>query len=107
MEYSNDIDEGYKLLKLRKMSRKLAFKPTKTRLIRKLPQSIFIVPKPEAPVILKVRKKVNTYKRLTYVVLLGVVMAAYLVDTDADQMVNTVNSVSSLTKESLQFWGLS
>lgn len=69
----------------RRMARKLARNASKRRTVRKLPQSIVIVSKHHGRAY-HMRRAINTHKRLTYIVLLGAVMCAYMYDLDQDTL---------------------
>ncbi len=69
----------------RRMARKLARNASKKRTVRKLPQSIVIVPKHHGRS-QHMRRAINTHKRLTYILLLGVVVCPYMYDLDQDTL---------------------
>jgi hypothetical protein len=69
----------------RRMARKLARNKSKTRTVRKLPQSMVIVPRNGGRAF-PVREAINTNKRLTYILLLGAVLCAYWYDIDIDTL---------------------
>lgn len=77
----------------RRMARKLARNASKKRTVRKLPQSVVIVPKHHGRA-LHMRRAINTHKRLTYILLLGAVLCAYMYDLDQDTLASFMSTVS-------------
>ena len=77
----------------RRMARKLARNASKKRTVRKLPQSMVIVPKHHGRA-QHMRRAINTNKRLTYILLLGAVLCAYMYDLDQDTLEFFMRTVS-------------
>jgi hypothetical protein len=77
--------EEERILTARRMARKLARNRSHKRVVRKLPQAFVIVPRNGGRVF-PVREAINTNKRLTYILLLGAVMCAYMYDVDLDTL---------------------
>lgn len=77
----------------RRMARKLARNASRKRTVRKLPQSIVIVPEHHGRA-QHMRRAINTNKRLTYILLLGAVMCAYMYDIDQDTLEFFMRTVS-------------
>jgi hypothetical protein len=80
-----DEIEEERIMTARRMARKLARNKSKTRTVRKLPQSMIIVPRNGGRVF-PVRQAINTNKRMTYILLLGAVLCAYWYDIDVDTL---------------------
>jgi hypothetical protein len=76
-----DEIEEERVMTARRMARKLARNKSKNRTVRKLPQSMIIIPRNNGRAI-PVRRAINTNKRLTYILLLGAVLCAYWYDVD-------------------------
>lgn len=88
-----DEIEEERIMMARRMARKLARNASKKRTVRKLPQSIVIVPKHQGRRALHMRQAINTNKRLTYILLLGAVLCAYVYDIDQDTLENLIRTV--------------
>lgn len=84
--------EEERIMMARRMARKLARNASKKRTVRKLPQSIVIVPKHHGRV-LHMRRALNAHKRLTYILLLGAVLCAYMYDIDQDTLESFMRTV--------------
>ena len=80
-----DEYEEERIMTARRMARKLARNKSKSRTVRKLPQSMIMVPRNPRKAF-PVRKAINTNKRLTYILLLGAVLCAYWYDVDLDTL---------------------
>lgn len=80
-----DEIEEERIMTARRMARKLARNKSRNRTVRKLPQSMIIVPRNGGKVF-PVRQAINTNKRMTYILLLGAVMCAYWYDVDVDTL---------------------
>ncbi len=93
-------DNALRVAKLRKMSRKLARNQSRGRVVRKLPQTIFVdrTSKRPAPVL---RRSINKNKRLVYMLLLGAVMSLYVSDMDNFAWMKVYHSLESLQGVSL------
>lgn len=89
----DEYDEE-RIMTARRMARKLARNKSKNRTVRKLPQSMVIVPKRYGGRAYPIRKAINTNKRLTYILLLGAVMCAYMYDIDIDTLTVVMRTVS-------------
>jgi hypothetical protein len=87
-----DEIEEERIMTARRMARKLARNKSKNRTVRKLPQSMIIVPRNGGKVF-PVRRAINTNKRMTYILLLGAVMCAYWYDVDVDTLEEIVKVV--------------
>jgi hypothetical protein len=88
-----DEIEEERIMMARRMARKLARNASKKRTVRKLPQSMIIVPKRQGRRALHMRQAINTNKRLTYILLLGAVLCAYMYDIDQDTLENLIRTV--------------
>ena len=103
MDYQMDMEEQQRIMKLRKTARKLAKNSSKGRTVRKLSQSMVVVPKPKPHKPIHIRKSVNQNKRLTYIMLLGAVMCAYMYDLDQDTLEYMLNTLGHVTQTHLSF----
>lgn len=88
-----DEYEEERIMTARRMARKLARNKSKNRTVRKLPQSMIVVPRHGGRAY-PIRKAINTNKRLTYIILLGAVMCAYWYDIDIDTLEVVMRTVS-------------
>ncbi len=82
MDTQWQLDDRERIFQLRRMSTKLAKNQSRKRAIRKLPQTIFIVPRPKPSKTVWVRDSINRNKRLTYILLLGLSLIAFVYDID-------------------------
>ncbi len=110
----NDLspEELERIRAVRKTARKLASKPFPKRKVRKLPQTVFIVPKvvTRHPV-QEMRQTIYKKKPLVYIVLLGAVLFTYIQEVDADQVWDnaiqfkeTVKFAKSTIQEAREFY---
>lgn len=100
MEESWEEDRE-RIYRMRRMARKLASNRSHNRTIRKLPQSMVIVQAPRPKRVVPVRKVINSNKRLTYILLLGVSLCAYFYDVDQTTLDYMVHSVGSAAQSHL------
>lgn len=77
--------EEERIMAARRMARKLARNKSTRRTVRKLPQSMVVVPTNRSHPF-PVRRAINANKRLTYILLLGAVLCAYAYDVDPDTL---------------------
>lgn len=97
MDINNRMEDQDRIMRMRKMARKLAQNKSQQRTIRKLPTTIEIV-KVRPKRAIHLRSSLNTNKRLTYILLLGAVLCAYVYDLDQSQlesMIQTVNHAAT------------
>ena len=92
------IEDRERIHKMRRMARKLASNRSKDRTVRKLPQAIMVVPAKRA---IPVRTAINSNKRLTYMMLLGASLCAYMYDVDPDTLESVISTVSQAAHEHL------
>lgn len=81
-----DEMEEERIMMARRMARKLARNKGRNRTVRKLPQSMIIVRTDSPKRAVPVRRIINANKRLTYILLLGAVLCAYIYDLDQDTL---------------------
>ena len=81
-----DENEEERIMMARRMARKLARNASKRRTVRKLPQSMVVVMPKHHGRAHHMRRAINHNKRLTYIMLLGAVMCAYMYDIDVDTL---------------------
>jgi hypothetical protein len=86
------------ILMARRMAQMLARNKSKKRTVRKLPQTMFILPKSGLRRAYPGREALHQNKRLAYIMLLGTVMGAYLYDIDLDTLQSIVTTVSVETQ---------
>jgi hypothetical protein len=91
-------NEEERIMTARRMARKLARNVSKKRTVRKLPQSIVIVRTHHGQPF-HMRRAINSHKRLTYILLLGAVLCAYMYDLDQDTLGHFLRSVSRETQQ--------
>jgi len=92
-------NEEERIMTARRMARKLARNASRKRTVRKLPQSIVIVPRHQGRRALHMRRAINAHKRLTYILLLGAVLCAYMYDIDQDTLEHFLRSVGRETQQ--------
>lgn len=90
-----------RIYRMRRMARKLAHNRSRERVVRKLPQSVVIVVTPKPKRAIPVRRAINGNKRLTYILLLGVSMCAYMWDVDQRTIEYVVQAVEHATQSGL------
>lgn len=93
-----DESEEERIMMARRMARKLARNASKRRTVRKLPQSMVIVSKHHGRAY-HMRRAINVNKRLTYILLLGAVLCAYMYDVDIDTLDLVVRTVGKEAQE--------
>lgn len=90
-----------RIYRMRRMARKLAHNRSRDRVVRKLPQSVVIVVTPKPKRVIPVRRAINGNKRLTYILLLGVSMCAYMWDVDQRTIEYVVQAVEHAAQSGL------
>ena len=80
-----DEQEEERIMMARRMARKLARNASRRRTVRKLPTSVVIISKHHGRAY-HMRRAINVNKRLTYILLLGAVLCAYMYDVDLDTL---------------------
>ncbi len=98
--HENSEENAMRIAKLRKMSRKLARNQSRGRVVRKMPQTIFVERGGSRPVPV-LRTSINRNKRLVYMMLLGAVMSLYVSDMDNHAWMKVYSSLESLKTASL------
>jgi hypothetical protein len=96
MEKDFEMDRE-RFYRMRRTARKLAHNRSRDRVVRKLPQSVVIVRTPRPKRVIPVRKAINANKRMTYMLLLGATLCAYMWDVDPntlDAMIRTVSQAA-------------
>ena len=78
----------------RNMAHKLARNKSANRTVRKLSQTMLVVPQSGLKRAYPGREALHQNKRLAYILLLGVVMCAYMYDVDPDTLASMVKVVS-------------
>ncbi len=84
-----------------KMAKKLARNRSKQRTVRKLAQTMVVVPGPGMKRALPIRSSINRNKRLTYIMLVGISLGAYIYDMDLGSMARLMNLVQAETQHRL------
>lgn len=90
-----------RIYRMRRMARKLAHNRSRDRVVRKLPQSVVIVVAPKPKRVVPVRRAINGNKRLTYILLLGVTLCAYMWDVDQRTIETVVQAVEHAAQSGL------
>lgn len=101
MEDDFEMDRE-RIYRMRRMARKLAHNRSRERVVRKLPQTMVIVTAPRPKRVVPVRKVINGNKRLTYILLLGMTLSAYVWDLDQ----KTVEYVMQAVEHAVQDVGI-
>ena len=89
-----DEYEEERIMMARRMARKLARNASRKRTVRKLPQSMVVVVPKHHGRAYHMRRAINHNKRLTYIMLLGAVLCAYMYDIDLDTLEILMRTVS-------------
>ena len=89
-----DEYEEERIMMARRMARKLARNASRKRTVRKLPQSMVVVVPKHHGRAYHMRRAINHHKRLTYIMLLGAVLCAYMYDIDLDTLEILMRTVS-------------
>jgi hypothetical protein len=89
-----DETELERVRSARRMAHKLAKNTSKNRTVRKLPQSVIVLPASGLHRAYPGREALHQNKRLAYIMLLGAVMCAYMYDIDLDTLSKVVKTVS-------------
>lgn len=100
MEEDFEMDRE-RIYRMRRTARKLAHNHSRDRVVRKLPQSVVIVRAPQPKRVIPVRKAINTNKRMTYMLLLGATLCAYLWDVDPNTLDAVIRTVSQAAESGL------
>jgi hypothetical protein len=90
-----------RIYQMRRMARKLATNKSKDRVVRKLPQSVVIVLTPKPRRAIPVRRAINGNKRLTYMLLLGAALCAYMYDVDPTTLQHVMRTVNDAAHSGL------
>jgi hypothetical protein len=93
--------EEERIMMARRMARKLARNRGRNRTVRKLPQSIVIVRSAAPKRAVPVRSLINSNKRLTYILLLGAVLCAYVYDVDQSTLEFVMRTVGGEAQKHL------
>lgn len=91
-----DEQEQDRIRLARRMAHKLASNKSMKRTVRKLPQSMIIVPSSRLKRAYPGREALHQNKRLAYILLLGAVMCAYMYDVDQDTLAQVMERVVKL-----------
>lgn len=94
MEEDFELDRE-RIYRMRRMARKLAHNKSRDRVVRKLPQTMVVVMAPKPKRAIPVRKVINTNKRMTYILLLGLSLGALFYDVDPDTLQTVMQSVGN------------
>lgn len=90
-----------RIYRMRRTARKLAHNRSRDRVVRKLPQSVVIVKAPRPKRVIPVRKAINANKRMTYMLLLGATLCAYVWDVDPNTLDAVIRTVSQAAETGL------
>lgn len=103
MDANEREEEQDRLMRIRRTARKLAKNQSRQRTIRKLPQTVIVLPAVKPRRASHLRTSINRNKRLTYILLLGASLCAYFYDIDQDTveyMLRTVEQAASTLRNS-------
>lgn len=89
---------------IRNAERKLATRPSRRRVVRKLPRTMVVIRKKQPGPVTKVRTAINMRKRLVYIVLLGATLGLYIHDVELDRLQNELNTVQQTVEEARAFY---
>ena len=90
-----DEEEQHRIRTAKRMAHKLAHNRSRARSIRRLPQSMVVVPKNGLRRAYPGREALHRNKRLAYIMLLGASLCAYMYDVDVDTLGSILKLVSS------------
>src|SRR5262245_57217020 len=93
--------EQQRLMRIRRMARKLAKNQSQKRVVRKLPQTMVIVPKAKPRRALQLHGTVSRSRRLAYIMILGAALCAYVADLDQNTLEHMLRSVGQATHSHL------
>lgn len=89
-----DEEEQHRIRLAKRMAHKLAHNRSRGRSIRRLPQSMIVVPRNGLRRAYPGREALHRNKRLAYIMLLGASMCAYMYDVDVDTLGQMLSLVS-------------
>jgi hypothetical protein len=93
-----DEEEQHRIRTAKRMAHKLAHNRSRGRSIRRLPQSMIVVPRNGLRRAYPGREALHRNKRLAYIMLLGASLCAYMYDVDVDTLGHVLNLVSMESK---------
>lgn len=98
--FTFDLVSQEKRYQVRKVARKLAKNKSKDRVVRKLPQTVVIVPLNRTPTpVGRVRKTLNRQKRLVYMMLIGASLSALVYDADESRVGSFMSFVNHASEQ--------
>lgn len=100
MEEDFELDRE-RIYRMRRMARKLAHNKSRDRVVRRLPQTMVVVVAPKPKRAIPVRKIINANKRMTYMLLLGATLCAYVWDVDPSTLDAVIRTVSHAAESRL------
>lgn len=96
-----NLEHQQRQAQVRRLAHKLAANKSKSRTVRRLPQAYTVVRQRPSPVVV-IRRSLNTYKVAGYAVLMGMAMAAFILEFDADTLNRLRESVQEISAQSSQ-----
>ena len=96
-----DEEEQHRIRTAKRMAHKLAHNRSRGQSIRRLPQSMIVVPRNGLRRAYPGREALHRNKRLAYIMLLGVSMCAYMYDVDVVTLETILRVVSSEAQKHL------
>jgi hypothetical protein len=99
MDYEMNLEHQQRLAQVRRLAHKLATNKSKSRVVRKLPQAYTVVRQQSNPVLVA-RRSLNTYKVAGYAMLIGMALAAFILEFDADTLNRLRESVQEISARS-------
>ncbi len=105
-QFSLEPEDYSRYAAWRRSRGKLAGRRSKRRVVRKLPQTIMVVPvvKPPGGRLSDFRSALNRHKALAYGVLLAAVIDAYIYAGDRDQVHDLLGTVNSVVQDARSFY---
>lgn len=101
MDFEMNLEHQQRQAQVRRLAHKLAAHKSKSRVVRRLPQAYTVVRQRPHPVAV-VRHSLNTYKVAGYAVLMGLALAAFILEFDADTLSRIRESVQEISALSSQ-----
>ncbi len=101
MDYEMNLEAQHKQSQVRKLAHKLANNRSKKRVVRRLPRAYTIVRRRGSP-LNQVRTSLNTHKVGGYALLVGLALAAFILDFNDESLASlreTVNEFATLPSQ--------
>jgi hypothetical protein len=106
MDYEMNLEAQLRQAQVRRLANKLASNRSKKRVVRKLPRAFSIVRARYNPVH-DIRSSLNTHKVGGYALLMGMALAAFILDFNESTLNTLADSVGNLAVLPAQLFGRS